>query len=187
VSSTSDATVRGGEPTLQRRILIGVILLGAAILLYFIVKAIVPRWWAQRVGDVVDGSLTVGALFGVFVGFVFVAIPLLTAWAVIRWRPQHRTWQAWLGWIVVVAVLAAPNLMTLNIVIGNGNGEHAGDRTLDTEAPGFRVWSVIGAIAGIAVVGWMVYLARSRRASRQRVAKLRDEIDTRPTRDGSNQ
>lgn len=172
------------EPSPQRRVLVVIVSLAALVILYFIVKAIVPRWWAQRVGNVVDGRLTVGALFGLFIGFVFMVIPLLAAAVAIKWRSPRRTWRGWLAWAGVVAVIAAPNLMTLNIVIGNGNGAHAGDRTLDTEAPGFRVWSVVGAIAAVVAFGGVIYLARSRRTSRQRTSELRDELQTRRGYDG---
>lgn len=167
------------EPTFGRKVLVGVLVVCGVLLLYFTLKAIVPRWWAQRVGDVVDGSLTIGALFGLFIGFVFVAIPLVALWAVVRLRSDRRTWKGWLGWLAFALLLAAPNLMTLNIVIGNGNGEHAGDRTLDTEAPGFRVWSVVGSVVGIAAVAAVWYLARSRRTSRRRETEYRDELRTR--------
>ncbi len=91
----------------------------ALVLLWFAAAAVIPRWWGQRVGNVVDGSLTVGALYGLFIGFVFTVAPLLLLLVVIRWRTSDRTWLGWLGWILLVLLLAAPNLMTLSIVLGN--------------------------------------------------------------------
>jgi ABC-type multidrug transport system fused ATPase/permease subunit len=167
------------QPNWRRRFTIAVVVAVALVLLWFAAAAVIPRWWAQRVGNVVDGSLTVGALYGLFIGFVFTVAPLLLLVAVIRWRTDDRTWLGWLGWILLALLLAAPNLMTLGIVLGISDAAHAGDRTLDVEAPGFRLWSLIGAIlGGLAVVG-TIYLVRSRRTSRRRAAALRDELRSR--------
>jgi uncharacterized membrane protein YeaQ/YmgE (transglycosylase-associated protein family) len=68
--------------------------------------------------------------------------------------------------------------MTLGIVLGISDAAHAGDRVLDVEGPGFRLWSLIGAILGAAAVLGSVYLVRSRRASRQHAAELRDQMRT---------
>ncbi len=167
------------QPTIARRIVIGAGIAAAVVVLYLIGAAVIPRWWAQRVADVVDGRLTVGALFGLFIGIVFTVVPLLAAWAVIKWRTQRRTWKGWLGWLVVIAIGAAPNLMTLGIVTGNSNAAHAGDRILDVDGPGFRVWTFVGVLAGIVAVVGVIYLARSRRTSRRRETELRDELHTR--------
>ena len=71
------------QPNWQRRITIGIVAVIAAVLVYLIAAAVIPRWWAQRVGNVVDGSLTVGALYGLFIGFVFTVAPLLLLLAVL--------------------------------------------------------------------------------------------------------
>jgi hypothetical protein len=167
------------QPNWQRRITIAVVAVVAAVLVYFVGAAIIPRWWAQRVGNVVDGSLTVGALYGLFIGFVFTVAPLLLVLAVYHWRTTRRTWLGWLGWLALVLVLAAPNLMTLGIVLGISDAAHAGDRILDVEGPGFRLWTLIGAIAGAAAVLGSIYLVRSRRASRRHADDLRDELRSR--------
>jgi hypothetical protein len=158
---------------------VGIVVVVGGVLAYLIAAAVIPRWWAQQVGNVVEGSLTVGALYGLFIGFVFTLAPLLLVLAVWKWRSPHRTWLGWLGWLLLVVLLAVPNLMTLSIVLGISDAAHAGDRILDVEGPGFRLWSLIGALlAGAAVVGG-AYLVRSRRASRRRAADLRDELRTR--------
>ena len=96
------------QPNWRRRFTIAVVVAVALVLLWFAAAAVIPRWWAQRVGNVVDGSLTVGALYGLFIGFVFTVAPLLLLLAVIRWRTSDRTWLGWLGWILLVLLLAAP-------------------------------------------------------------------------------
>ena len=167
------------EPTRGRKLLIGVLVVCGLVVLYLIGAAIIPRWWAQRVADVVDDRMTVGALFGLFIGLVFTVVPLVVAWIIVRLRSPRRTWKGWLGWLGVVALTAAPNLMTLGIVTGNSNGAHAGDRILDVDGPGFRLWSLIGAILGVAAVVAVWYLARSRRTSRRRASEYRDELRSR--------
>jgi hypothetical protein len=172
-----DATRSG--PNWRRRFAIALIVAISLLLGWFAAAAVIPRWWAQRVGNVVDGSLTVGALYGLFIGFVFTVAPLLLLLAIIRWRTPDRTWLGWLGWIALVLLLAAPNLMTLGIVVGISDAAHAGDRILDVEGPGFRLWSLIGAILGGFAVFGSMYLVRSRRASRRSAAALRDELRSR--------
>lgn len=167
------------QPNWQRRFTIAVVVAVVLVLAWFAAAAVIPRWWAQRVGNVVDGSLTTGALYGLFMGFVFTLVPLLLLLAVIRWRTRDRTWLGWLGWILLVLLLALPNLMTLGIVLGISDAAHAGDRTLDVRGPGFRLWSLIGAILGGLAVFGAIYLVRSRRASRKRATALRDELRSR--------
>lgn len=164
------------EPTRGRKVLIAVLAVAGAFVLYLIGAAVIPRWWAQRVANVVDGRLTVGGLFGLFIGLVFTAAPLLAALTVVRFRTEGRTWKGWLGWLAVIAVLAIPNLMTLGIVTGNSNAAHAGDRILDVSAPGFRVWSLVGAILAVVAVAGVWYLASSRRRSRRKASEYRDEL-----------
>jgi hypothetical protein len=167
------------RPNWQRRFTVGLVVVLGGVILWLIGAAVVPRWWAQRVGNVVDGSLTVGALYGLFIGFVFTVAPLLLLVAVVRWRTADRTWLGWVGWLVLVVLLAVPNLMTLSIVLGISDAAHAGDRILDVEGPGFRLWSLIGVILGVLAVFGTMYLLRSRRTSRQRAADLRDELRSR--------
>jgi hypothetical protein len=69
--------------------------------------------------------------------------------------------------------------MTLSIVVGNSGAAKAGRTALDADAPGFRLWSLIGAILGGLAVFATIYLVRSRRASRRRAAALRDELRSR--------
>jgi len=156
-----------------RRLAWGAIALAVLFLGWLLGAAIIPRWWAQRVGDVVDGRLTVGALYGAFIGFTFTALPLACLAAAVRLRNRVRSWKGWVAWLVVAAVLAAPNLMTLGITLGNGSAAHAGDRILSTDGNGFRMWSLIGAIvAGAAAVG-LWYLAGTRGLFKRQNRRLR--------------
>ena len=125
-----------------------------------------PRWWAHRVGDQVDGSLTQGALIGLFYGFVFTLVPIAVIFLILRWR---RTWKTIVFAVLLAVVFALPNLMTLSIVIGRGNAAHAGDRTLDVDAPGFRGGSLAGAILAALLIAFWAYLITSRRRARSKL------------------
>jgi MFS family permease len=135
--------------------------------------AFLPRWWAHRIGDQVGGSISSGIGLGLFYGFVFTFLALLALWLVFRRRRSARAYVIGVG---VAVVLATPNLLTLGIVLGSGNAAHAGDRTLDVEAPSFRTSALIGAIAAAVAVLGLIWLLRSRRRARERERALRDEL-----------
>jgi hypothetical protein len=176
VSETRDAPIREPEaprPPLKRRVLIwGGVLVGIVIA-WFIAAAALPRWWSHRIGDQVDGSLSAGIGIGLFYGFVFTFLPLMVLTFALR---RRRSWKA-RGWIAAAAVaLALPNLLTLGIVIGNSSAAHAGERTLDVEAPNFRASVLIGAIVGALAVAGVRYLMISRARAKGRESQLRDEL-----------
>ncbi|CAN5353535.1 hypothetical protein BH20ACT13_BH20ACT13_04580 [soil metagenome] len=154
----------------SRRLLVAgivvVVVLGGGL----IASATIPRWWAQRIGDQIEGSIVTGTFVGLFYGFVFTALPLLVLAAVMRWR---RTVRAIIVATVVAAVLAIPNLMTLGIVLGRGNAAHAGERILDVEAPAFRGASLAGALMAVAMGAFVGYLIASRQRARNGTRDVR--------------
>lgn len=179
MSESTDEPSRPQEPArppLKRRLLlVGGTLVGIVIA-YLIAAAAVPRWWAHRIGDQVDGSMAAGIGLGLFYGFVFTFVPVLILTFGFR---RKRSWKA-RGWLAGAAViLALPNLFTLGIVLGSSSAAHAGQRTLDVQAPDFRAGSLIGAIIGVAAVAGVRYLLLSRRRAKGRESKLRDELRTR--------
>jgi len=157
-----------------------IVLLAVAVvvvLLGYLLAAFVPRWWAQWVGRRVDGSLTAGTVWGLFLGIVFTFLPLLIAWQAIARGWIKGLWKAVV--VAVAVVLALPNLMTLSIVLGTSSGAHAGERTLDVDGPGFRAASLWGAIIGALVFMGLVWLAGTNRTRGRRVRDLKAEIDHR--------
>jgi hypothetical protein len=148
-------------------IVVAVVIVGG-----WIGAAFIPRWWSQRIGDQANGSIPAGITLGLVYGFLFTILPLLVmVWAVRR----RRSWKAWLVFLAAAVFLALPNLFTLGIVVGRGNAAHAGDRTLDVEAPGCRGGTLAGAILAalcVLAVGWLV---RSRRSARREVDRLRSD------------
>lgn len=139
-----------------------------------VASAFFPRWWAQRVGDQVNGDLTSGILWGLFYGFVFTVVPLMIV-VQLRRRFLNWTWRAIL--LVVAVLLAVPNWLTLAVVLGTGNAAHAGERIMDVEAPGFRIASAIGAVgaAGLVLVLLVTGVVATHR--RKQVRTLKGRLD----------
>lgn len=167
------ATSAADETRLTRRPLVWLVGLALVVALVVICAAFLPRWWAQRIGDQVGGSMATGIVLGLFYGFVFVVLPLFLLRFVLRRRRRWKT----IAWSLLGAVLlAAPNLVTLSIVVGTGNAAHAGERILDVEGPGFRYSTLVGAVA--AVAAWLAaeYLLASRRRTRRRLARLDEQL-----------
>jgi uncharacterized membrane protein len=171
-----DPAARGGWPPLARRTVWAAVAVVAVVVLYFILAAFIPRWWAQRIGDQVDGSMGAGIGLGLFYGFAFTLLPALLLLLALR---RDRSWRAraWLAGGAIV--LAIPNLMTLGIVAGNGSAAHAGERILDVDGPGFRVATLIGAIAAVAAAIGIRYLIDSRRRARATAGRLDEELRAR--------
>lgn len=152
-------------------ILVGVIVL---LLLGLLAVAVVPRWWAQRVGEMADGRLLIGGTMGLVAGTVFTAAPIIFLGVAAR---HLRTIGKALVALVLGLLLAMPNLITLAIALGAGSASHAGQRILDVNGPGFRGGTLVGAVLGVLFGGWIVYLMWSRRRRGRRLAELDDVKD----------
>jgi hypothetical protein len=147
------------DPDRSRRIVFSLVVLLGLTLIALLGAAFLPRWWAQRIGDQAQGSFTSGTLVGLFYGFVFTLVPLALLWAALE---IFRSRKIRIAALVLAAALAAPNLLTLGIVLGSGSGAHAGDRILDVEAPFFRGATLIGALVAIACLAAVWYLLKWR-------------------------
>ena len=161
-------------PDWGRRVMWAGGLLVALVLAVIIASATVPRWWAHRIGDQVDGSITQGTTLGLVYGFVFTFLPIVAIVLILRWR---RTWKTIVAAILIGVLLALPNLMTLSIVVGRGNAAHAGDRTLDVDAPAFRGGSLVGAIVAVLLIGFIAYLLVSRDRAHSSAARAQKELE----------
>jgi len=160
----------------MRRIMICAILLVVAVVLFFLGAGFLPRWWAHRIGDQVSQSTASGIGIGLFYGSVFTFLPLLVLWFGFR---KRRSWKVWLAMLVGAAILAMPNLLTLGIVIGSGNAAHAGERTLDVEAPYFRASTLIGVSGAAVIFVVLVYILLMRRRGKRTEKHLRTELRAR--------
>ncbi|MFV0461608.1 MAG: hypothetical protein ACK5MP_00185 [Nostocoides sp.] len=151
-----------------------------ALVIALLVAAVVPRWWAQQVGGLIDGRITYGSAVGVAAGFIFTLAPLL--FFIGAWKVRSKGGLAALL-VILGGIFAMPNLMTLWIVVGTGSASHAGERILDVDGPGFRGGSLIGAVIGALVFLYVLYLQISRdrvkrreRKEQERQAKARAEL-----------
>jgi hypothetical protein len=152
----------------------GIVGLAIAVL---VTSATVPRWWAHRVGDQVDGSITQGTLLGLVYGFVFTLLPIAALVVILRWR---RTWKTVAFALAIAVFFALPNLMTLSIVVGRGSAAHAGDRVLDVEAPAFRGGSLAGALLAGVVLVFIAYLVVSRDRAHSSARRARENPEAAP-------
>jgi uncharacterized membrane protein (DUF485 family) len=156
------------------RIVLAIVILGLAYIAYLLAAAFFPRWWAQRIADQVDGSVSRGTMWGLFYGFVFSVFPLLLLAQV---RRPFFSW-TWRGIVTVVAIaLAGPNWLTLSVVAGNSNAAHAGERILDVDGPGFRAATLIGVIVGALLAVAITAAGMRLRKRRLEVKRLRGERD----------
>lgn len=150
------------------------ILVGAGIVLlliaYFILAAFLPRWWSLRVEELADRTFTKGILWGLLFGIVCTFAPLVFFWSAWSVRKGRAGKQLAIGSVVLAVVTAIPNLLTLTIVLGTSNAAHAGQRTLDTSAPGFRGATALGAIIAVVLVALLVFVVVRRNRRRRTVA-----------------
>ncbi|QIS11063.1 permease [Nocardia arthritidis] len=155
----------------RARIVGGLAFVAVLFVAYFILAAFIPRWWAQRVGDLVGKSFGKGIAWGLAYGGLGTAITLfLLLFAVLIWR--RRAGKVLAGAAGVIAILAAiPNLMTLTIVLGTGSASQAGKRIMDVEAPAFRGASLAGAIAAAVLFLLTAFLVIRRRWRKRRAGK----------------
>ncbi len=170
-AAEADRVPTGGR--VRRWLILVVVGLAAAVLLWVMGSAVLPRWWAQRMSNLIDGRLTAGSVFGLCIGALFTVLPLTVLAAGWRFR---RGWKRFAGFVIAAAILAGPNLATLGIVLGNGNAAHAGQRILDVDGPGFRGGSLVGAVIGALSFAAVWWLAFSRRRNKERAKGLAAEL-----------
>ncbi|WP_370617559.1 hypothetical protein [Mumia sp. Pv 4-285] len=174
-SHAADASTRAKEMLRKAVIVLAIAVIIVAI--GYALAAFVPRWWAQWIGARVDGRLTAGTVWGLFLGIVFTFLPLLLVWQAIA-RRWIRGW--WIAVAIGVAILLAlPNLMTLSIVLGTSNGAHAGERILDVDVPGFRAATLWGAIIAVVLLAGLIWLTTTNRQRGRRVRDLSAEVSRR--------
>ncbi len=174
MSETAPQPRPRSDPNWSRRLKIWGAITVAFLLALIIGGAFIPRWWAHRVGDQANESFAGGIMLGLFYGFVFTVLPLLLIVWGIRRRHSGRMWL----WILAgAALLALPNIFTLGVVLGPGGAAHAGERTFDVKAPGFRNATLAGALLAVAAIGFVWYLLSSRRRARNELhaSKTRPE------------
>lgn len=138
-----------------------------ALIVAMILAAIIPREWAQWMGDLINGRIFFGFGLGFAIGLVCIVLPLLCIfWA---WKNRERRWLA-ITLDVLAGITALPNLMTLWIVVGTGSASHAGERILDVDGPGFRGGSFVGALLGAALLLFLFFWFKGAAKRKERKA-----------------
>lgn len=148
----------------KKKLILGVVVLALLIAAYFVLGAFVPRWWSQRIGSAVHGSISTGTVLGLAIGFTFTVVPLFVFTLALR---RRSSWKLRVTWIVLALILAAPNLATLTVTAGDGSGAHAGQRTMDVNAPAFRGASLGGALIALGVYLLVMFFYLRRRPGRR--------------------
>lgn len=138
-----------------------------ALIVAMIIAAVVPRWWAQTMGDVIQERIFYGFWVGMLVGFVFTVLPLISIYY--AWRAREKKGLS-IFLVILGAILAIPNLMTLWITLGAGSAAHAGQRILDVEGPGFRGGSLTGALIGAALLLFLFFWFKGAEKRKERKA-----------------
>ncbi len=175
-----DSTQRGqslpstGGSTFFSRAIIGLVGIIGLLLAWLVGSAVIPRWWAQRLGNTTDGRLIFGSFLGFALGALFTILPLLALAAGWRFR---KGWRRMLVFVVIAVILAAPNLATLGIVLGSGNASHAGERILDVDGPGLRGGSLVGAIIGALAFFALAFLNGSRRRNKRKAKQWKAALE----------
>ncbi|MDQ3157090.1 MAG: LapA family protein [Actinomycetota bacterium] len=170
------AAIDNDRPSTKRWVRQGVMLLVAIVVGFILYKAaasFLPRWWAQRVADQVNGGFTAGTLWGLFYGFAFTFVPLVLFFQI---RRKFLNWKAKVVVAIIALALAAPNWLTLAVVASNSKAAHAGERIFDVDAPGFRWATLIGVAVGalMAVLLSGTSMLMSRR--RKQVKDLKEQV-----------
>lgn len=153
-----------------------------AVAAYFILGAILPRWWSDVIAGQIRRDLGASVLVGMFYGFVFTFVPLLVAWQATR---KAVSWPWKIAIVMVAVAIATPNLLTAGIAFGSTESAHAGQRTLSVDAGFFTTWTAISAVAAVVVfiavtILWALWRRRGkqmkalRQAENQRLNAAKD-------------
>lgn len=169
-------TPSGPKPRWGLRIGLGAAALVLLAIAFMVGRSFMPVWWATRVTQQTQGSLSGGLLLGLSYGFIFTFVPLLIGWQA---RYKKVTWP-WKSVILGLAVLTAlPNLLTLGIYLNSSGAALKAQMMVDTSATWFPSWTLGGAIAGLVLflgiaVFWHMWRSRGRKMkAMQQEAKTR--------------
>ncbi|MFJ4170456.1 hypothetical protein ACIPY3_13175 [Paenarthrobacter sp. NPDC089714] len=156
------------------KIILVIVALLVAVAAYFVLGAILPRWWSDVIAGQIRRDLGASVLVGMFYGFVFTFVPL-----VIAWQATHKAvkWPLKVVILLVAVAVATPNLLTAGIVFGSSESAHAGQRTLSVDAGFFTTWTAISAVAAAVIFAavtilWAVWRRRGKQMKALKQAEL---------------
>lgn len=150
-----------------KKVVIGLVIAALLVVTYFILEAFLPRWWAGQIGQRVEGSFSRGIATGLVLGITCTFLPVLFVTLAFVNRSRMKNVPT-IMFAVLGVIVAIPNLLTLTVVAGGGNGAHAGERIFDVDAPGFRAATAWGVVIGIVLaIGVGYFIWRYRRRGRE--------------------
>ncbi|QKT07347.1 hypothetical protein HUN08_09205 [Gordonia sp. X0973] len=149
-----------------KRALLALIGVAVLIVLYFVLRSVVPRQWADFVRDFTGGH---GLTWGVVFGVVFTLVPIVClAMAVASWDKLKHT--IGVVFLLVGIVFAIPNLLTLAVNTSNPTTPGPAWEAKNTlnGIIGFQgatlVGAIIGGVIGLVIVYYIVkYKMRGRK------------------------
>ncbi len=143
-------------------------------IVYLVVRLFLPAWWATRIGNQTQGSITGGILLGLVYGFAFTIVLLLIA----RQARYKKVLWPWRSVIVLLsALVATPNLLTLSIY-ANNSGSAAKARTMiDTGATWFPSWSLGGGIAGLVLFAGIAAFWHLWHSRRKKLKAMKSDLN----------
>ena len=164
------------KPRWGLRIGLGAAGLALLAVAFLVMRLFMPVWWATRIANQTQGSLSGGLLLGLTYGFLFTFIPLLIAWQA-RYKKVSWPWK----WVIIgTAVLAAlPNLLTLGIYLNSSGAAQKARLMIDTSAIWFPSWSVGGAVAGALLFAGIAAFWHLWRSQGRKLKSLRLEVKSR--------
>ncbi|MGL3805809.1 hypothetical protein ACSYDW_06885 [Paeniglutamicibacter sp. R2-26] len=164
------------KPRWGLRIGLGAAGLALLAVVFLVLRLFMPVWWATRIANQTQGSLSGGLLLGLTYGFLFTFIPLLIAWQA---RYKKVSWP-WKWAIIGVAVLAAlPNLLTLGIYLNSSGAAQKARLMINTSAIWFPSWSIGGAVAGALLFAGIAAFWHLWRSQGRKLKSLRLEAKSR--------
>ena len=135
------------------RTIVGVVAAVVLVIVYLIASVTVPLMWANSIKDQVGGQLGNSIPLGMFYGFTFTFIPILTAWQ--AHRSKLPTWLR-VSLVAVGVLLTIPNLLTLGLLFGNTQTAADARSIWANTANWFGTWSqvfmVVGVVCAVAVI-----------------------------------
>lgn len=175
--ATPTASVAQPKARWGLRIGLGVGALVLLVIIFYIFRLFLPVWWATRISNQAQGTLSGGMLLGLSYGFLFTFIPLLIAW---QMRYKKVSWP-WKGVILALALLAAsPNLMTLGIFWNSSSAAAKAQMMINTSATWFPSWTVGGAIAGLILFVGIALFWHMWRARGRKMKLMKQDLKSRP-------
>ena len=151
-----------------------VILVILGFLTYELGSSFLPRWWAQFIGDLVQGSFLAGTALGIFFGFTFTFLPISMALLI-----RHRVFNipAKITIFVLAILLAAPNWVTLFIALSNEPAAVAGWQTFNVNAPTFMWSSAVGAVIGAVMAFWIFGLRLVAKRRKKKISEYKSQTE----------